>query len=198
MRRISRALPLSAAVFCAGCSLLPAPKSEQKAPAPVPSPKITQFYATLPKMQPGDKELLCYGVENAIEVYLEPPRQQLTASLSRCVEVVPSKNTVYRLTAESADGQKVTQDVTVTVGAARAKIVEVRVNNLNAKRGETVSLCWSVSSAQSVTIDPIGFKAGSGAYACTTHQPKETTTYVVTAHGADGDQDSEKVTVKVH
>ena len=52
--------------------------------------------------------------------------------------------------------------------------------------------------AQSVTIDPIGFKAGSGAYACTTHQPKETTTYVVTAHGADGDQDSEKVTVKVH
>ena len=49
-----------------------------------------------------------------------------------------------------------------------------------------------------MTIDPIGYKTGNGAYGCTTHQPKETTTYVVTARGADGDQDSEKVTVKVN
>ena len=192
-----RAIPVLLAALAAGCGM-PPQKAEQKAPQPVPAPKITQFYATIPRMQPGDKELLCYGVENAVEVYLEPPRQQLTASLSRCVEVVPSKNTVYRLTAESADGQKVTQDVTVTVGAARAKIIEVRVSTLSAKRGETVSLCYKVSNAASVTIDPVGFKAGSDVHRCTTQQPKETTTYVVTARGADGDQDSEKVTVKVN
>ena len=90
------------------------------------------------------------------------------------------------------------QDLTVTVGAARAKIIEVRVNTLDAKRGDTVSLCFGVANTKSVTIEPIGFKAGAGAYGCTTHQPKETTTYVVTALGADGDRDQEKVTVKVH
>ena len=40
-----------------------------------PPPKITQFYATAPKLQRGEKETLCYGVENATDVWLSPPRQ---------------------------------------------------------------------------------------------------------------------------
>src|ERR1051326_6152234 len=94
-----------------GCSA-PAPRAvEKKPPENLLPARITQFYATIPKMQPGDKELLCYGVENAAAVWLSPLRQQLTASLSLCVEVAPPATTIYRLSAEGADGKTVVQDL---------------------------------------------------------------------------------------
>jgi len=194
-----RAGILAMAAACLECSCsLPGPEPAEKKLIKAPPPaKITQFYATLPKMQPGDKELLCYGVENATSVWLTPPRQQLTTSLARCIEVAPAATTIYRLSAESADGTTVVQDLTVTVGAARAKIIEVRISTMNARRGDTVSICYGVANTRSVTIEPIAFKAGAGVHGCATHQPQQTTTYVVTAFGADGDRDQEKVTVKV-
>ena len=188
-----RAAGLLLLLAIAGCSR----KAEDKKTAGVSAPvKITQFYATVPKMEPGEKELLCYGVENATAVWLSPPRQQLIAALSRCIEVTPSATTEYRLTAEGASGDSVSQELTVTMGAPRAKILEVRVNTLTAKRGDTVSICFKVANTKSVSIDPIGFKA-RGAPGCATHQPKQTTTYVVTATGAGGENDQEKVTIKV-
>jgi hypothetical protein len=196
--RLRAAILLAGAAWQSSCSL-PSPQSAGKKPTDPPPPpaKITQFYATIPKMQAGDKELLCYGVENATAVWLSPPRQQLTASLSRCVEVAPPATTIYRLSAEGADGKTVVQDLTVTVGAARAKIIEVRVSTLSLKRGDTLSICYGVANTKSVTIEPIGFKGGAGVHGCATHQPQQTTTYVVTAFGGDGDRDQEKVTVKV-
>src|SRR5688572_9327442 len=184
---------LAIAAIHLGCSRN---QEEKKAAAPTAPVKITQFYATVPKMEPGEKELLCYGVENATAVWLSPPRQQLTPALSRCIEVTPTATTEYRLTAEGAGGDSVFQDVTVTMGAPRAKIIEVRVNTLTAKRGDTVSICFKVANTKSVSIDPIGFK-GRGSNGCAPHQPKQTTTYVVTALGADGETDQEKVTIKV-
>src|SRR5262245_37110442 len=182
-----------------GCALVSREKTEEKKTvAGIPPVKITQFYATLPKMQPGDKELLCYGVENAESVWLSPPRQQLMPAMTRCIEVAPAATTEYRLTAEGTDGTRVFQDLEVIVGAPRAKIIEVRVNTLDAKRGETVSMCFRVANTKSLPIDPGNFKAGSGVYGCATFQPKETTTYVVTATGADGETDRERLTIKVH
>src|SRR5215467_5692452 len=148
MRIPAGVLLIAAAWMEGGCSL-PAPQPAAKKPAEGAPVKITQFYATIPKMQPGDKELLCYGVENATAVWLSPPRQQLSASLSRCIEVAPPATTIYRLTAEGADGKTAVQDLTVTVGAARARIIEVRVSTLTARRGETVSLCFGVVNTKS-------------------------------------------------
>lgn len=182
-------------IVLAGCSQpKPVQTTTKEAEA---GPKITQFYATAPNLARGEKELLCYGVENATAVTLEPPHQELTASLSRCVEVTPAETTTYRLTAEGAGGRKASQELTVTVGAARAKIAEVQVSTLNAKRGDAISICVNSTGARTVTIDPIGFRAGGDSRTCTTHQPQQTTTYVVTARGAAGDQDTERVTVKV-
>src|SRR5258706_11289478 len=104
MRIRAGILLASAAWMQCGCSL-PAPKSAGKKEAePAPPAKITQFYATVPKLQLGEQELLCYRVENATSVWLTPPRQQLTASLSRCIEVAPPGTTIYRLYAEGSDG----------------------------------------------------------------------------------------------
>ena len=131
------------AAVLAGCSHpeKPAPKVLQSTVPPV---KITQFYTTKPVLGRGEKSLLCYGVENAKTVTLAPPRQELSAALSRCVEVAPAETTKYTLTAEGGDGRKATQDVTVNVGAPRPRIVEVKVSELQVLRGDPVSLCYKV------------------------------------------------------
>jgi hypothetical protein len=188
-------LPLAALGCFAGCSRPePPPKTTPKVAETV---KITQFYTSTPTVARGEKGLVCYGVENAKSVWLSPPRQELSAALSRCVDVTPDATTTYTLTAEGADGQRSTKDVNITVGAARARIVEVKVSALEVGRGMPVSICYRVSNAASVRIEPIHFRGGSKGEACTVASPQETTTYVVTVAGAGGDQDQERVTVKV-
>jgi hypothetical protein len=192
--RCGSALPLIAAAWIqTSCTRTESPPRSPK-PEPV---RITQFYATAPKLSRGEKELLCYGVENAKTVWLSPPRQELTASATRCVEVNPSSTTTYTLSAEGADGPPATQEVTIDVGSPRARIVEVKVSTLELKRGDQLSICYRVENAKSVDIQPIHFRGGPRSDACAVTSPHETTTYVVSAVGADGDKDEERVTVKV-
>ncbi len=159
--------------------------------------KVTQFYTTQAQVARGETALVCYGVENAKTVWLEPPRRELSAALSRCVEVSPAADTTYKLTAEGEDGQPVTRELKVTVGAARAKIVNVNVSALQVKAGDLVSVCYTVEHARAVTIDPIRFHGTSAAKGCATDQPRKSTTYTISAVGAGGDKDQESVTVKV-
>jgi len=166
-------------------------------PEPAKTARITQFYVREPVLPKGEKTMLCYGVENAKAVWLAPPKTEQWAALTRCVQVEPAGNTTYTLTAEGADAQQVSRDLTVQVGAARAKIVNVQISAVRVKAGDVVNICYTVESAQSVRIDPIGFQAGPKAKGCANHQPRKTTTYVVSAIGADGDKDQERVTVKV-
>ena len=176
----------------AGCS-----RSQKPAPKAVEAVRITQFYASPALVARGDKALVCYGVENAKTVWLAPPKTEQWAALTRCVEVAPTENTTYTLTAEGADGKQVTREVAVQIGAARPRIVNVQVSSLRVKAGELVNICYTVEGAQSVRIDPIGFHAGAKGKGCVNHLPTKTTTYVVSAVGADGDKDQERVTVKV-
>jgi hypothetical protein len=179
---------------CSGPSSAPAPSSKTADPA-----KITQFYASPAAIGRGEKTLLCYGVENAKTVHLAPGARELSAALSRCVDVEPTETTTYTLTAEG-EGAAAKQDVTVTVGAAKpaaAKIVEVRVSSLSIKRGDPVSICYTVSHAKSVRIEP-NLPPSEKNPNCGIGHPERTTTYTVTAVGAGGDQDQERVTVKVH
>jgi hypothetical protein len=192
--RWGSAVPLLAAAWIqTSCTRTESPPRTSK-PEPV---RIIQFYATAPKLARGDRELLCYGVENAKTVWLSPPRQELTASATRCVEVNPASTTTYTLSAEGAHGPPATQEVTVDVGSPRARIVEVKVSTLELKRGDELSICYRVENAKSVEIQPIHFRGGPRPEVCTVASPHETTTYVVAAVGADGDKDEERVTVKV-
>jgi hypothetical protein len=191
---------LAATLFAAGCSQAPNPKPAQSQQPAVEPLKITQFYSTAPTVARGEKAELCYGVEHASSVWLSPPRQELSAAISRCVEVSPEKTTTYTLTAQNEQGQSATQNVTVAVGAPKppgVKIREVTVTSLAVKRGDEVGICYEVENARAVTIEPGGFHAGSGRKGCTVAHPEQTTTYVVAATGAAGDRDQEKVTVKV-
>jgi hypothetical protein len=190
---------LAAASVVLACCSSPSPEKRAAVPpqAPPASPRITQFYTTKAQVGRGETALVCYGVENTAAVWLEPPRHELSAALARCVEVSPAANTTYKLTAQGADGSAVTQELTVTVGAAHARLVNVNVSALEVKAGELVSLCYTVENARAVTVDPIGFRGGSTAKGCARDQPLKSTTYTISAIGAGGEKDQESVTVKV-
>jgi hypothetical protein len=200
MRRSPGVFALAAAwVAAAGCGSAPSPPVAAKsAKAPRAAARITQFYATAPVLAKGEQELLCYGVENARAVRLEPPAGELSAALARCVEVNPASTTRYTLTAEGFSGPPATQELTVTVGPPHVKIIDVTVSSLTVTRGNMVSLCYHVENAASVEIEPIHFRGPSTPRGCGTDTPQKTTTYIVTAKGAEGSRDTEKVTVQVH
>ncbi len=188
------AAAVSACVL-AGCSRSTPEPAKAKA---APPPRITQFYSTAPQAARGEPLLLCYGVENAEKVWLSPPRQELSASLSRCVQVEPAGATTYTLTAEGAGGETATRTLELTVGPGRVRIEEVRVSALRVTRGNSVSICYRVRNAASVDISPIHYHASGRSEGCTVQQPQTTTTYTVTASAAGGAQDRQTVTVTVN
>lgn len=64
----------------------------------------------------GEKLTLCYGVANAKKVKIDPPPKDETwPSMQRCVEVAPTRDTTYTLTAEDASGHTQTASVQVRV-----------------------------------------------------------------------------------
>jgi hypothetical protein len=189
----------AASAVLAGCS-----SPEQRAVVPTATPaappegaRITQFYSTLAQVGRGGTALVCYGVENATAVWLEPPRHELSVAQARCVDVSPKADTIYKLTAQGADGKAVARELKVKVGAPRARLVNVTVSALEVRAGELVSLCYTVENARAVTVDPIGFRAGSAGKGCAKDQPGKSTTYTVSAVGAGGEKDEERVTVQV-
>lgn len=76
---------------------------------------VIVFYATPATIRRGAKSQLCYGVSNAQTVRIEPPVENVWPSFSRCVEVSPENDTVYRLIAEDAAGLKKSASTMVRV-----------------------------------------------------------------------------------
>lgn len=166
-------------------------------------PKILQFYASPPVVSPGERVLLCYGVEEAEAVRIEPEVEPLKPSYSRCIPVTPRATTRYTLTAEGAGGGSVTSSVTVTVqGAGRAParqlpaaapsrdagpvIDSFHVEKKEGPGGALTLLCYEVHEAEAVAIEP-GVLPRSGALrGCLGVAPEQPTTYFLTAYGPGG------------
>ncbi len=77
--------------------------------------EILHFYASPGVIRRGETTQLCYGVSNAKTVRLEPQTNAVWPSFSRCVDVAPSKDTTYTLTAEDAGGHSKTAALVVQV-----------------------------------------------------------------------------------
>ncbi len=75
---------------------------------------IQMLYAT-PRIHRGETAQICYGVANANSVTLEPQSNKVWPSHNLCVDIKPVKTTTYTLVATGADGQNVSQQVTVEV-----------------------------------------------------------------------------------
>ncbi len=81
-------------------------------PGPV---RILQFYANVGAIVPGEKALLCYGVENARSVKISPDMEGVYPSSSHCLEIVPEHTTHYMILAEGFDGAVATKSFTLPV-----------------------------------------------------------------------------------
>jgi hypothetical protein len=188
-------IPILTLALCA-CSSPPVPQSAAKPQAgPV---RITQFYASPSNPAKGEKSLVCYGVENASELRLDPPVEKVWPAASHCFNVVPSKEVTYTLTALRGSEQD-SKSVTIKPGPPAVKILEVSVNKLEVARGEPVTVCYKARNAIAVTILPGTLvNPHSLEFGCVQDHPRQATAYTVDAAGAgDGNTDSERVTVKV-
>ena len=76
---------------------------------------ILNFYAIPQTIRKGETAQLCYGVSNAESVQIEPSVENVWPSYSRCVDIVPVSDTVYKLIAVDADGNEVTKDAAIKV-----------------------------------------------------------------------------------
>jgi hypothetical protein len=195
-RNLTRSFTLVPILALAAC-----PRNERQSPPPTaalqPGPvRITQFYVAPPNPPRGEKAMLCYGVDNASSVRLEPDIERLWPAMSRCFQIVPTKPVTYTLIAERG-AEHVSQSLTVNPGAPPVRIIEVSINKLQVKPEELVMVCYKVKNAASVTIQPGVWVSRDAGFGCVQDRPKRTTTYLVTATGADGATDTERVTAQV-
>ena len=149
-------------------------------------------------MPKGGKALLCYSVENATAVRLDPPVEKVWPAISRCFEITPAKTSTYALSAESSDGQTVSKSVTVQVGPPAPKILSVTLSAQEVAAGEVVTICYKTENATAVSVTPSDNSVQSSpSSGCVTVKPRATTTYTVTAKGTGGQSDTERAIIKV-
>src|SRR5512143_2897218 len=63
----------------------------------------------------GESAQLCYGVSNAKTVRMSPVVGDLWPSMYRCVDVSPTKDTTYTLTASDGQGQSESRAIKIRV-----------------------------------------------------------------------------------
>ena len=77
--------------------------------------KILSFYAAPSMIHAGESTLICFGVNAAKSVRIEPPVEELHPTLSRCFRVSPRHDTDYKLIAEDAGGHTLTESLQIRV-----------------------------------------------------------------------------------
>jgi hypothetical protein len=77
--------------------------------------KILNFYATPPTVRSGQKSMICYGVNAAESVRLDPPVEQLHPAVSHCFQVAPRRATEYKLIVADRAGHTLTQSLAIQV-----------------------------------------------------------------------------------
>ncbi len=73
------------------------------------------FSADSGLLKRGERTELCYGVENAKTVKLDPPVAQIKPSYRNCLEIAPKTTTTYTITADDGKGHTKSESLTVRV-----------------------------------------------------------------------------------
>jgi hypothetical protein len=101
--------------------------------------------------------------------------------------------------AKSADAQR-THDANVyqAMGGDRFDILKFFAYPAMVSRGDSVTLCYSVSNAKSVTLEPQSNAVWPAFERCVSVTPAKTTTYTLTATDANGNKKTATAEVEVH
>jgi hypothetical protein len=151
-----------------------------------PSPvRILTFAAEPNTISPGERTRLRWVVDGADSVTVAPAPGNVDARQGQ-VDVTPTQTTTYTLTARGAGGTvTATQVVTVQALASDPRILRFEATPANILAGESSTLSWATDGASEVSISGIGRVEASGSRVVS---PTQTTTYTITARGADGRQ----------
>jgi hypothetical protein len=144
---------------------------------------VARFTATPPSISAGQSSTLSWNVPNATSVTISGGvGSNLPAAGTATVS--PTQTTTYNLTATGSGGATLTASVTVTVGASKPVIVRFQAAPTSISSGASSSLSWATTGASTVSITPnVGNEPVNGS---TNVSPTATTTYTLTATGADG------------
>jgi len=159
--------------------------------------RITAFYARSGEITDAEQNVICYGVENASAVRIEPPVASLEPAWNRCFSTEPKRNTRYTLFAIGSDGHSASASFAVRVRPAPPHITYVAVSHAEVHPGEPVTVCYGVERATRVRLDPLGFNLPATAKKCTRFYPPRTLDYTMTAYGALDQTDREKFSIRV-
>ena len=161
-----------------------------------PSPAtVLVFQASPTAIQPGGQSTLNWVVQNASSVSISPNIGSVNATSGSTV-VSPAATTTYTLTATAASGGTVTATAVVTVGTAPTPSISFfTASPLTVTTGQSTTLTWATTNATSVSISSVGTEPVNGS--ASTGQLTATTTFVLTASGANNTTSTASVTVTV-
>jgi hypothetical protein len=193
---------MAAMLLLASCSRQPAETTSAKTVFPT---RITQFYAAPGIIAKGSKTLLCYGVEFAREVRIEPFVEDIKPSLARCIEVRPKATTNYTLYARGDTGGELKQQTTVRIDRSmipRAdspapSMIQFLASQTTIAKGAPVTICYGVKDAASVSITPNVRQLEPVDRACFSMTLDTTTEFLLTERNAAGQSESEKLTITI-
>ena len=77
--------------------------------------KFSTFSADSGLLKRGEHTQLCYGVENAKTVRLDPPIEPIKPTYRNCLEIAPTKTTTYTITADDGKGHTKSESLTIQV-----------------------------------------------------------------------------------
>ena len=169
-----------------------------------PPPAIETFLATPQELAPGGCSTLTFTTTKATRAQLVDVSGTVihedTTPEQGEFSVCPSETSVYLLRIEG-EGGRATHFVQVAVGEALDNVALLAIP-AEVRAGEEVNLLWTARNATAVTIrdaagnviTPAGAAAGSGVQVVT---PARTTSFVLTARGAAGEELSAGVTARV-
>jgi hypothetical protein len=83
------------------------------------------------------------------------------------------------------------------LGGSELAIRSMYISPVEIHRGESAQLCYDVSNAKTVTLDPPEAEVWPSHSRCVNLSPKKTTTYTLTIKGATGDPVAQSVELKV-
>ncbi len=175
------------------------PRVAKPGPAPSPPPsgeaRIVAFYAYPGAIARGEPARVCYIVENAKSVRIEPAAPGRTPPSNWCFQVSPLHDTEYRLMAQTPDGRTLSEKLMLRVRApgepapsapAGPRIDYFRADRSEVASGESVSFCYAVHDAEEVKITPAIVPFDLPARGCFAYVPKQAGTYTLSARNSAG------------
>jgi uncharacterized cupredoxin-like copper-binding protein len=160
--------------------------------------KIDYFRASATEVVLGDIFTLCWKTSNVkkISIIGIEKGDEDVFPLTGSLEIFPTATTTYILQAEGVNGEVVSKTLTVNVvKGVPATIKYFKASATEIKKGENVTLSWSVKDAKTIEIK--GVKGNLHSNGSLNLKPEKTTTYVLKAVGTDGVSVEKSLTVTV-